>query len=125
VIIQAFGEESRNRMQVFKWHARFRADQKKGKTGKEQEHVHIFFAIKATVHKEFILAVQSVTHTTVTFCSNCVEVCENFAPNFGDKGSSSCITTTHHLSQIFHPEIFYQKHNCRPPLTLLASLGPL
>jgi hypothetical protein len=46
----------------------------------------IFFVIKGIAHKEFVLAGQIVIpHTTVTFYGDCVKMCENFAPNFGDK----------------------------------------
>jgi hypothetical protein len=40
----------------------------------------IFFHIKGTVHKEFILAGQ-----TVMFYGECVKMCKDFAPNSGDK----------------------------------------
>jgi hypothetical protein len=36
-------------------------------------------------------------------------MCENFAPNFGDKGTGSCITTTHHSVLPFSPENFLPK----------------
>jgi hypothetical protein len=46
----------------------------------------IFFDIKAIVHKEFVLAGQTVIpHTNVTFYGDCMKMCEDFAPNFGNK----------------------------------------
>jgi hypothetical protein len=27
----------------------------------------------------------SIPHTTVMFCGECIEICEDIAPNFGDK----------------------------------------
>jgi hypothetical protein len=46
----------------------------------------MFFDIGGIVHKEFILAGQTVNsayRTTVTFYGDCLKTCENFAPNFG------------------------------------------
>jgi hypothetical protein len=40
----------------------------------------IFFDIKRIVHAE-----QSVPHTTMKFYGDCVKMCEDLAPNFGDK----------------------------------------
>jgi hypothetical protein len=46
----------------------------------------IFFDIEGIVYKEFILAGQTVnSHTTMSFYGDCVKMCEDFAPNFGDK----------------------------------------
>jgi hypothetical protein len=36
--------------------------------------------------KSPLQAKQSIPHTTVTFYDNCFKMCEDFAPNFGDKG---------------------------------------
>jgi hypothetical protein len=45
----------------------------------------IFFDIEGIVYKEFVLAGQKVnSHTTMTFYGDCVKMCEDFAPNFGD-----------------------------------------
>jgi hypothetical protein len=65
-------------------------------------------------------AKQSISLTTVTFYSNCMKMCEDFAPNFGDKGTVSFITTTHPFT--LH---FYQKQRDWRLPTLLATLGPL
>jgi bisphosphoglycerate-independent phosphoglycerate mutase (AlkP superfamily) len=54
--------------------------------GKAKEHAHIFFDINGIVHKEFVWkAKQSIHHTTVTFYDDCVKMCEDYAPDFGDK----------------------------------------
>jgi hypothetical protein len=46
----------------------------------------IFFDIEGIVHKKFVLVdKQSIPHITVTFYGDCVKICKNFAPNFGDK----------------------------------------
>jgi hypothetical protein len=69
-------------------------------------------------------AKQSILHTTVMFYGDCMKMCEDFTPNFSDKRTGCCITTTHHF--LFHKGIFDQKqHDCHPPPTLLAWLGPL
>jgi hypothetical protein len=45
----------------------------------------IFFVIKVTVHKEFVLAGQTVIlHTTVKFYDDCVKMCLGSSPKFGD-----------------------------------------
>jgi hypothetical protein len=54
----------------------------------------IFFDIKGVVPKEFVLAGQIVPHTTVSFYCGRVKICEDFAPDFGDKRTGRCITTT-------------------------------
>jgi hypothetical protein len=57
------------------------------------------FDIKEIVHKELVLqAKQSIPHTTVTFYGDCVKMCEDFAPNFGDKITGCYIMTKHHLT---------------------------
>jgi hypothetical protein len=35
----------------------------------------------------------------MTLYGDCVKICEDFLPNFGDKGTGSCITTT--LCRVF------------------------
>jgi hypothetical protein len=46
----------------------------------------IFFAVKGIVHNELILAGQTVNSA---YCcdafGDCVRMCKDFAPNFGDK----------------------------------------
>jgi hypothetical protein len=55
----------------------------------------IFFDIKATGKKEFVLAGQAVNsaHYCDILRCDCVQMCEDFAPNFGDKRSGCCITS--------------------------------
>jgi hypothetical protein len=43
-------------------------------------------------------AKQSSPHTTVKFYGNCEKMCEDFAPNFRDKRTVCCITTTNRLA---------------------------
>jgi hypothetical protein len=54
-------------------------------------------------------AKQSIPHTTVTFKSDCLKMCENLAPNFGDKGTGFCITTTYRLTLPSSLGNFWQK----------------
>jgi hypothetical protein len=69
----------------------------------------IFFDIKGTVHKEFVLADQTVNpHTTVTY-SDCLKMSEDFAPNFGDKRTGCCFKTTRRLTLPFSPVSFGPK----------------
>jgi hypothetical protein len=77
--------------------------------------------IKVIVHKEFVLAGQTVPHTTVTFYGDCEKMCEDFVPNFGDKkpavASRQCTTwhfplspgnffTRNHMTDLPHPPYF-------------------
>jgi hypothetical protein len=49
----------------------------RGETGEEQSQEHEY---------QFILASQTaILHTAVTFYGDCVKMCKDFAPNFGDK----------------------------------------
>jgi hypothetical protein len=43
-------------------------------------------------------------------------MCEDFTPNFGDKRTGCCITTTHFLTLPYHREIFFTENNmdCLP-----------
>jgi hypothetical protein len=42
----------------------------------------------------------------VTFYSYCVEKCEDFSPNFGDKRTGCCITTKQFHTSFFTRELF-------------------
>jgi hypothetical protein len=75
----------------------------------------IFFHMKEIVYKEFILAGQSVPHTTVTFYGDSVRTCEEFTPNFGDKRTGCCITKTHRLT------LLLEKDDYRPSPDLAPS----
>jgi hypothetical protein len=52
---------------------------------------------------------QSIPHTTMTFYSDCMKICEDFALKFGDKRTGFCMTTTHHLTLPFSPGNFLPK----------------
>jgi hypothetical protein len=66
-----------------------------------------FFDIRQTVLTYLILeAKQSIPHAAVTFYGDYVKMCEDFAPNFGDKIAGCCITITHRLIPHFSPGNF-------------------
>jgi hypothetical protein len=69
----------------------------------------IFFDIKAIAQKEFVMAGQSFLHTIVTFYGDCLKICEDFAPNFGDKSAGCCIKTTHRIALPFLPGLFFNQ----------------
>jgi hypothetical protein len=60
-------------------------------------------------------ASQSVVHATVTFYGDRVKMYLDFAPNFGDKVTGFCITTTHRLT------LPLSQSNFLPKTTLLSS----
>jgi hypothetical protein len=72
---------------------------------------NIFFDIKAIVHKEFVLVRQTVNipRTIVTFYGDCLKICHDFAPNFGNKRTGCCITITHRFTLPFSPGNFLPK----------------
>jgi hypothetical protein len=71
-------------------------------------------------------AKQSIPHTTVMFYGDCVKTCEDCAPNFGDKRTGYCITTTRLFTLPFSPGIFFTKNKMTVvPTTLLFSVAPI
>jgi hypothetical protein len=67
----------------------------------------IFFGINGFFKKNSPgQAKQSFPRTTVTLYGDCVKMCEDFAPNFGNKGTGCCIMTTHRLTLPFPPGNF-------------------
>jgi hypothetical protein len=57
----------------------------------------VFFDVIGNVHKELNLAGQTVS-CSVTFYGHCLKMCEDFALNYGNRNTTSCITTTHRLT---------------------------
>jgi hypothetical protein len=91
--------------------------------GQSQEHAHHFFYIKLFINNSSWQAKQSILHTTVTFCSDCVKISEDYVPKFGDKTTGCCITT-HCLTLIFGWGIFDQKlYDCHSSPTLLVCVS--
>jgi hypothetical protein len=56
-------------------------------------------------------AKQWISRTTMPFYGDCVKMWEDFAPNFGGKGSGSYITTTHRHALPFSLGDFLTKNN--------------
>jgi hypothetical protein len=70
----------------------------------------IFFDCSHTKKKSSWQAKQSIPqNTTVTFHDDRVKTREDFAPNFDDKRTGCCITTTHRLTLSFSSENFLPK----------------
>jgi hypothetical protein len=66
-------------------------------------------------------AMQSIPHRTVTIYGNCMKICEDFAPNFGDKRTGCCITTTQSHTFFITREFIYPKqHYSSPPTPLFC-----
>jgi hypothetical protein len=72
----------------------------KGKTGEEQSQEHAYIKNLSWQAK------QSILHITITFYGNCMKMCEDFTPNFGDKRTGCCTTTPHCLALHFSPGKF-------------------
>jgi hypothetical protein len=82
----------------------------KGETGEgqSQEHaLHFNFTLRGLLKKNLSQqAKQSILHTTVMFYGDRMKMCEDFAPNFGDKRTGCCSMTTHHLTLPLSPGNF-------------------
>jgi hypothetical protein len=65
-------------------------------TAKSSACSSLFFDINWIVHKGLVLEGQTVNPAHYSdFYGDCVNMCEDFSPNFGDKRTGSCIKTTH------------------------------
>jgi hypothetical protein len=76
----------------------------KGDTDEEQgqEHAHNFLLHQKDITENSSWqSKQSVPHTAVTFYGDCLKICEDFAPNFGDKRTGCYVMTTHRLTLQF------------------------
>jgi hypothetical protein len=98
MIKQAFGEESMSH--AWKSPNSLRPEKVRQVKSKVKNMIIIFFDIKQIVHKEFVLAGQTM------FYGKCVKMCEDFAPNFGDKRTGCCSMTMHRLTLPFPPGNF-------------------
>jgi hypothetical protein len=87
----------------------------------------VFFHIKRILHKEFVLAGQTVnTAITLTFYGDCMNMWEDFTPKCGDRRTGCCMKTVHHLTLLFFTRDFLPKHHdCHPPATLLFTVSPI
>jgi hypothetical protein len=83
----------------------------------------IFFDIKRILHKEFVLASQTVN--SAYYCAvlhNCMKMC---GPNFGDKRTGCCIMTTHCLTLLFTRQLLTENNKAvvpHPPYFLFPRL---
>jgi hypothetical protein len=104
--IYGYGPETKQ--QSFQWKCPNSPKPKKARKAKVKvkSMLIIFFDIKGIVHKTFVLAGQTVSHTSVTIYDDCMKMCEDFAPNFGDKRTGCCITTAHCLTASVSPGNF-------------------
>jgi hypothetical protein len=85
----------------------------------------IFLDIKGIVHKEFVLAGQTVNPAYyLTFYRDCVKMCEDFTPNFGDERTGCCITTTNRLALLLQG-IFGRKRHDYLPHPHYVSVSPI
>jgi hypothetical protein len=69
---------------------------------------------------------KSIPHSAVTSYGDCMNMCEDFAPNF-DKRTGCCVTTTLNLTLLFSPPIFFwAKSNITViPYPLYFSVSPI
>jgi hypothetical protein len=60
----------------------------------------------------------------VKYYGDCVKICENFSPNFGDK-ELAVASRQRTVSQFLLQQIFFgrKQHDCRPTPTLLFSVS--
>jgi hypothetical protein len=74
--------------------------------GEGQEHSHHSLSYQEELFTKNLSwqAKQSIPHATVMFYGDCLKICENFAPNFGDKITGCCITTTRLFTLPFSPD---------------------
>jgi hypothetical protein len=72
--------------------------------GQSQEHAVVFFDVKWIVHKEFVLAGQTVN--SAYSCDIIRRLRKDFAPKFSDKKTGYYVTTTHRPTIFFSPGNF-------------------
>jgi hypothetical protein len=85
----------------------------------------IFFDIKGIIHKEFVLAGQTVN--SAYYCDILWRLRKNVWRLHLELWWQKELVSQHNVSYfLFHQEMFDQKqHDCHPPPTLLVWLGPL
>jgi hypothetical protein len=112
MIRQAFGEESMGRTRVFEWHALFRVYQKTRDRWREKSRTCSLFSLTSRglfTKNSSWQAKKYIPHTTVRFYGDCVKMCIDFAPNFGDWKTDCCVTTTHNLTPSLSCRNFWPK----------------
>jgi hypothetical protein len=96
MVRQAFGAESMSRIRTVRTYRRLT----RHTAGKKSRACSSFPSISRGLftRNSSWQAIQSVAHTTVKLHCDFVKMCEDFTPNFGDKKTGCCITTTHRLT---------------------------
>jgi hypothetical protein len=87
-------------------------EKRQGRRRASQDYTHNFFT-PSGLFKENLSwqAKQSIPHAPVTFYSNCMKMCKDFATNFGGKRTGCCIMTVHRLTLPFSSGNFWTKNN--------------
>jgi hypothetical protein len=94
---------------------------------KDKSMLIVFFDFKGIVHKKNrpLQIRKPISHTSVTFYGDCMNMCASFAPKFGDKRTGCCMTITLSHTSVLTRE-FFTKNNMtvihHPPY---LSLFPL
>jgi hypothetical protein len=112
VIRQAFGKDCMSRTRVFQWHDGFRANRKRRDRWRPKSRACSSFSLTSRglfTKNSSWQAKQSIPNITARFYGDCVKMCEDFAPKFGDKRTGCCITTTHCFALPFSPGNFLPK----------------
>jgi hypothetical protein len=124
MIRQAFGEESMSRTLMFELESpnALRSRKLRQVKSKVKSMLIIFFVVEVIIQKNSSWqAKQSFIHTTVMFYGDCVKLCNDFTPNFGEKllAVASCQHT------FFSPGNFFTKSNMNifphPPYSPVIS----
>ena len=78
------------------------------------------FDIKGIMHKEFVQARLQIPGSAAKFCGDCVKMCKEIAPNFGENRPGCFTMTTPRFTLPSSPNSFCEKQNCcyPPPTTL-------
>jgi hypothetical protein len=120
MIRKVFGEESMNCTRKVQPHQ----DRKKAREEKSKvKSMLIILTQRGLFAKNsFWQAKQSIPHTTMMFCGNCVKLCEDFALNFSNK-TTGCCNTTHHLTLLQHTSPNIIIHQMPKNVAIASTIG--
>jgi hypothetical protein len=86
----------------------------------------ILLYIKGIVHKEFVLASETVQlRILCDVLQQVLKMFEDFAPNFDDKKTGCYITTTHCLTLLFFTRESFTKNKATVVPSLLFFVSPI